>query len=76
VFSVKNGVESEGSPNLEFSSLFYEKFPGYKITEATGWGGLNLIVFNTVEAESGKRGPSFWFEVPTHSFIRLSTQFN
>lgn len=60
---------------LEFVSLFAQKHSEYKITEATGWGGMNLIVFNT-EKTNGGAGPSFWFEVPTHSFIQLSSKFN
>lgn len=60
---------------LEIVSLFSAKFPEYKVTEVTGWGGMNLIVFNT-EKTSGGEGSSFWFEVPSKAFIRLSSKFN
>ncbi len=59
----------------EIASLFSQKHPDYRITEATGWGGINLIVFNTQKA-TGEAGPSFWFEVPSHAFIQLSSKFN
>lgn len=59
---------------LEFAEKFEAEQPDYKITEVTGWGGINLIVFNTDTTE-GATGPSFWYEVPTRSFIRLSNRF-
>lgn len=60
---------------LDFSSIFASKYEDYKITEATGWGGVNLIVFNT-DKTSGGIGPSFWFEVPSGAFTKLSNRFN
>lgn len=60
---------------IEFGERFEEKYPEYKITAVTGWGGLNLIVFNTDKIDGGT-GPSFWFDLSGHSFIRLSNRFN
>ena len=60
---------------LDISGLFAAKYPDYKITDVTGWGGMNLIVVNTDKA-SGGIGPSFWFEVPSQTFIPLSIRFN
>ena len=59
---------------VEFAEEFESKYPEYVITEATGWGGINLIVFNTDKVEGGT-GPSFWYEVPSGAFIRLSNRF-
>lgn len=59
---------------IEFAKQFESEYPEYVITEATGWGGIDLIVFNTDKIEGGI-GPSFWYEVPTKSFIRLSNRF-
>ena len=59
---------------LEFAEKFEAEQPDYKITEVTGWGGIDLIVFNTDTVE-GAIGPSFWYEVPTRSFIRLPNRF-
>ena len=70
------GVEiAKDTQTFEIVSLFAEKHPNYKIIDATGWGGMNLIVFNT-DKVSGGIGPSFWFEVPSKSFIQLSNRFN
>ncbi|MFC1627368.1 hypothetical protein ACFL18_02320 [Patescibacteria group bacterium] len=59
---------------VEFAERFEAEHPEYKITEVTGWGGINLIVFNTNKIEGGI-GPSFWYEIPSGSFIRLSNRF-
>src|SRR3989337_4110222 len=60
---------------VEFTSLFYEKYPEFVITDVTGWGGTGLIVVNSNYLD-GKMGPSFWFDLSGFSFIRLSTKFN
>lgn len=74
VFSTSGKALVE-SGNVEVTSLFYDKYSDYKVTDITGWGGESLLVINTDNA-SGGQGPSFWFEVPTHAFIRLSNRFN
>jgi|GEM_PF-2404602 len=66
---------AKDAQTIDFSSLFAAKYSNYKITDATGWGGMNLIVFNTDKATGGQ-GPSFWFDVPSHSIIQLSNRFN
>ena len=60
---------------VEIESSFSQKNPDYKITEVTGWGGINLIVFNT-NNKDGELGPSWWYDVTSFSFILLSTRFN
>jgi hypothetical protein len=59
---------------IEFAELFESEHPEYVITEVTGWGGIDLIVFNTDKIEGGI-GPSFWFDVASKSFILLSNRF-
>lgn len=54
---------------------FNKRYPDLKVTDVTGWGGLNLIVVNTDQIEGGT-GPSFWFDLSNFSFIRLSHRFN
>ncbi len=62
------------SQTVEFAESFESEYPDYIITEVTGWGGINLIVFNTDKTEGGI-GPSFWFDVASKSFILLSNRF-
>jgi hypothetical protein len=60
---------------INFSDLFANKYEDFLITDVTGWGGINLIVINTDKVDGGV-GPSFWFDVTSKSFIRLSNRFN
>jgi len=64
----------QNDQTANITDLFAAKYPDLKIEDATGWGGINLIVFNSIKAD-GSRGSSFWFEMPAHSFIQLSTHF-
>jgi hypothetical protein len=60
---------------LDVSSLFTAKYQDYVITDATGWAGPTLLILNTDKADGGV-GPTFWFDVASHSFIQLSNRFN
>lgn len=64
-----------GDSELNINQLFASKYKDFVITDVTGWGGMNLIVVNTDKIGGGV-GPSFWFEVPSKSFIRLTNRFN
>lgn len=75
VLTTTGAAMANGSQTLEFSGQFNSNFPDYKIIEVTGWGGINLIVFNT-DKISGGIGPSFWFDLSGQSFILLSNRFN
>ena len=55
--------------------LFAQKYADYKITDVTGWAAPTLLVVNTDKLD-GTVGPSFWFDVASLSFTRLSTRFN
>jgi len=70
-----SGASIGDSQTLNVSSLFIAKHSNYVITGATGWAGPTLLVINTDKVEGG-RGPSFWFDVASKSFIQLSTRFN
>ena len=56
------------------AELFAKKYPNLTIEDVTGWGGINLVIVNSNNTD-GSRGPSFWFDAPSHSFIQLSTRF-
>jgi hypothetical protein len=65
-------TQNEQTANI--TDLFAAKYPSLKINDATGWGGMNLIVFNTLNT-GGSVGPSFWFEMPDHAIIQLANRF-
>lgn len=64
-----------GGGEIAVSEPFNERFGSdLTIDEATGWGGINLLIINTRKVGGGK-GPSYWFEAPGGAFIRLSHTF-
>lgn len=72
---ISKGFETGIRPVTNVSELFYSKYSDYVITEVTGWGGVSLLVVNTDTAK-GDKGPSFWYEVSTGRFYKLTTRFN
>lgn len=67
-----SSLQNEQTANI--TGLFSSKYPDLKIQDVTGWGGVNLVIVNSIKSD-GSRGSSFWFEAPSHSFIQLSTRF-
>jgi hypothetical protein len=74
VLSTSTSSLDQNDQTANITDLFTEKYPDLKIGDVTGWGGVNLVVINSIKGDGG-RGPSFWFEMPTHSFIQLSMRF-
>jgi hypothetical protein len=67
VLSASDDSSSQNDQTANITDLFAKKYPDLKIKDVTGWGGINLVIVNS--------DSSFWFEMPTHSFIQLSTHF-
>lgn len=74
VLTVAEDSSNQDEQTANITNLFVAKYPNLKIQDATGWGGVDLVVFNTLNSD-GSRGPSFWFEMPSHAIIQLSTRF-
>lgn len=76
VFAFKASGESFSPEEKYFNvtDLFKKKETGNNFKEATGWASESLIIINTTK-EDGKKGPSYWFEVPSKAIIQLSTEF-
>lgn len=74
VFNADGSVFADGEKYLDLTADFNDQEYGLKLQEATGWGGYNLIVFNTV-GDNDAQGSSFWYEIPSRAIIRLSTLF-
>jgi hypothetical protein len=75
VLATNGAPLTKDTQSLEIVSLFAQKYPNFKITDVTGWGGPTLVVINT-NNKDGSIGPSFWFDVASKSFIRLTNRFN
>jgi len=75
VFQTTGDLFPDNLNYLSIQELFKQKVPEYIIEDVTGWGGLNLILINTKNTVEDRK-VSFWFDVPSQSFIQLGTYFN
>ena len=60
--------------NTDVQALFLQKYPQFILTDITGWAAPNLLIVNT-STVTGERGPSFWFDITSQTFIQLSALF-
>lgn len=65
----------DAAPYLPVQELFAHQVEGYSIEDVTGWAGPTLLIVNAKSTENENNKISFWFDVPSKSFIRLSTYF-
>jgi len=64
----------DGETYLDVTNTFINRNTGTILSEATGWASETLIIINTTTPEN-KKGPSYWFEMPSKAIIQLSTEF-
>lgn len=74
VFQSSGSFFSNNLSYLSIQELFKKNVPDYTIEDVTGWGGINLIVINAKNIIDDRK-VSFWFDVPSQSFIQLGTYF-
>jgi len=74
VFQSSGEPFSNDERALSVQQLFRGNVEGYIIEDVTGWASENLLLVNTKEAD-GDEKVSFWFEVPSQTFIQLGTYF-
>ena len=65
---------ADDTTSLNVSALFAEKAPNFILMEITGWAAPNLLLVNTEGKDSNVK-VSFWFDVPSQTFIQLGTYF-
>jgi len=74
VFQSSGSLFPNNLPYLSVQKLFKEKVPNYVIEDVTGWADLTLLIINTKLIGEDKK-VSFWFDIPSQSFIPLGTYF-
>lgn len=74
VFQSTGDLFSNNLPYVSIYELFIKNVPDYLIEDVTGWGGINLVVINAKNIADNRK-VSFWFDVPSQSFIQLGTYF-
>lgn len=58
----------------DVGALFVQAQPDFSLVEITGWASPTLLVLNAASASGSSL--SFWFDIQSRKFIRLSTYFN
>lgn len=76
VFKADGEPFRNGQSILNLTEFFAEKLPQFSLKEVTGWASPTLLIANAHGSDEQTDGPSFWFEVTSTSFIRLSGNFN
>lgn len=61
---------ANGDKAIDVLALFKEKQPSLRLKEITGWDGIGLLHVTTL-TEQGTKGPSFWFDIASRSFLQL-----
>ena len=74
VFQSSGDLFPNNLPYVSIQELFKINVPDYTIEDVTGWAAPNLLIVNTKANESDEK-VSFWFDVPSQSFIQLGTYF-
>lgn len=74
VYKWNGQMFSDGEQFINMFDLYQKKVTNYIFKEATGWAAETLIIINTLNID-GSRGVSFWFDIPSKSFIPLATKF-
>lgn len=69
-----DGTAFEQGPYLDITNFYKEAEIDFDLDDVTGWAAPTLLLVLTINKDMEK-GPSYWFEVPSKKFIRLSTQF-
>lgn len=67
VFKADGQNFSDGSAYINITDLYIKRGITYSLKDVTGWDSDTLLHVLT-------SGPSFWFEVPSSSFIQLATK--
>lgn len=73
VFQSSRELFPSGDQYVTINSLFEQNAGNYTITEVTGWADNTLLVVNT--HSDSKEKVSYWFDVPSRSFIQLGNYF-
>lgn len=71
VFSADGKEFSESTPYINLSTDFEKRLPSLTLRDVTGWDDNQLLHVMTSD-KTGQRSSSYWFDVPSRSFIQLS----
>ncbi len=72
VFKANGDSFSDGQNYLDVATLFIQKKVQYVFKDVTGWDDPTLLHVTT--STGNTKGPSFWFDIDSRSFIQLATR--
>ena len=72
VFKASGEYFSDDEQYIEVVPAFDARNTGQTLSEITGWDSEALLHVYSVK-DDGSRGPSFWFEIPSHAVIQLAS---
>lgn len=74
VLPASDSPPEDNLENTDVYELFLQNYPQYILADITGWAAPDLLIINTTAA-GAERGPSFWFDIATQTFIQLGALF-
>ena len=64
----------DGSTYVDIQTKFKDQISDFTIIDVTGWAAPNLLIINAQNNQEDTL-VSFWFDIPSQTFIRLGTYF-
>lgn len=71
VFKASGEIFTNGQQHLDVTPLFVQRNSKLEITNITGWASPTLLYVLT-KADSAQKGPTFWFDISSKSFLQLA----
>lgn len=74
LFKADGSLFPNNQQSIDITSLFSQKITDYILTDITGWDSETLLHVFTSSNDRKEKGPSFWFDITTNSFIQLASR--
>ncbi len=71
VFKGSGETFTNGEHHLDLTPLFSQRNNKLEVTNITGWASGTLLYVLT-KADTAQKGPTFWFDIPSKSFLQLA----
>lgn len=71
IFKASTESFANNQQYLDIESLFAQHKNKHYVTDVTGWASPTLLYVTTASLEDNKKGPTFWFDMDSKTFIQL-----
>jgi hypothetical protein len=69
ILKASGEVFADNERHLDVGALLSQRKTGYFLANATGWVSPTFLNVTTTDANTAKKGPSYWFDVTSRSFL-------